>query len=176
MFQDNKDRKRFLIYYIIGSVFFLFFAWHVVICYDTIPIKEDMDIPIVNAILNGFTRVENSPFDLYFTKSFLSGMGYALLLCAIVGLALFCIKRKTRFGKEHGSAEYATEAHRKKLRDEDDDKNMIFTNDVFISMNTRKTRLNNNVLVIGGSGSGKTRFVAKPNILQANCSYNRPEG
>ena len=171
MFQDNKDRKRFLIYYIIGSVFFLFFAWHVVICYDTIPIKEDMDIPIVNAILNGFTRVENSPFDLYFTKSFLSGMGYALLLCAIVGLALFCIKRKTRFGKEHGSAEYATEAHRKKLRDEDDDKNMIFTNDVFISMNTRKTRLNNNVLVIGGSGSGKTRFVAKPNILQANCSY-----
>lgn len=50
-------------------------------------------------------------------------------------------------------------------------KNMIFTKDVFMSMDTRKTRRNNNVLVIGGSGTGKSRFMVKPNMLQANCSY-----
>ena len=50
-------------------------------------------------------------------------------------------------------------------------KNMIFSNDIYMSMDTRKTRRNNNVLVIGGSGTGKSRFVVKPNMLQANCSY-----
>lgn len=50
-------------------------------------------------------------------------------------------------------------------------KNMIFSDKVFMSMNTRKTRRNNNIMVIGGSGSGKSRFVVKPNLLQANCSF-----
>lgn len=50
-------------------------------------------------------------------------------------------------------------------------KNMIFSDDIYMSMDTRKTRRNNNVLVIGGSGTGKSRFVVKPNMLQANCSY-----
>ncbi len=38
-------------------------------------------------------------------------------------------------------------------------------------MNSSVTRRNNNVLVVGGSGSGKTRFMIKPNIMQANCSF-----
>lgn len=50
-------------------------------------------------------------------------------------------------------------------------RNIIFTNDVYMSMNGRKTRRNNNVLCIGGSGTGKSRFLVKPNLLQANCSY-----
>lgn len=49
--------------------------------------------------------------------------------------------------------------------------NMIFSKEIYMSMNTRKTRRNNNVMVIGGSGTGKSRFVVKPNMLQANCSY-----
>ena len=48
---------------------------------------------------------------------------------------------------------------------------MIFSDKVFMSMDTRKTRRNNNIMVIGGSGSGKSRFVVKPNLLQANCSF-----
>lgn len=50
-------------------------------------------------------------------------------------------------------------------------KNMIFSDEVFMSMDTRKTRRNNNVLILGGSGTGKSRFEVKPNMLQANCSY-----
>lgn len=50
-------------------------------------------------------------------------------------------------------------------------KNMIFSEKVVMSMDTRKTLRNNNVLIIGGSGSGKTRFNVKPNLLQGNCSY-----
>lgn len=50
-------------------------------------------------------------------------------------------------------------------------KNMILSQDVVLSMNTRKTMRNNNILVIGGSGTGKSRFMIKPNMLQANSSF-----
>lgn len=51
------------------------------------------------------------------------------------------------------------------------DRNMIMNEDVFLSMDTRKTLRNNNVIIFGGSGTGKSRFVVKPNILQENCSF-----
>lgn len=50
-------------------------------------------------------------------------------------------------------------------------RNIILTNDIFLSMNGRDTFRNLNVLVAGGSGSGKSRYVVKPNLLQANCSF-----
>lgn len=50
-------------------------------------------------------------------------------------------------------------------------KNMIFSKEIAMSMDTRKTRRNNNVMVIGGSGTGKSRFLVKPNLLQVNSSY-----
>jgi len=51
------------------------------------------------------------------------------------------------------------------------DNNMILTNDVLLSLNTRQHMKNLNVLVVGGSGSGKTFFYGKPNILQLNTSF-----
>jgi len=50
-------------------------------------------------------------------------------------------------------------------------RNMILSKNISMSMNGRKTQRNNNVIIIGGSGSGKSRFQVKPNILQANCSF-----
>lgn len=50
-------------------------------------------------------------------------------------------------------------------------KNMILSRDVYMSMDGRKTLRNNNVLIIGGSGTGKSRFFVKPNMMQSNCSY-----
>lgn len=50
-------------------------------------------------------------------------------------------------------------------------KNMIFSKEVYMSMDIRKTYRNNNVMIFGGSGTGKSRFFAKPNIYQANCSF-----
>lgn len=51
------------------------------------------------------------------------------------------------------------------------DNNILFTKEVFLSLNAKQHLLNFNVLIIGGSGSGKTRFFAKPNIMQLNTSY-----
>lgn len=51
------------------------------------------------------------------------------------------------------------------------DNNILLTQEVRMSLNTRQHRENLNVLVIGGSGSGKSRFYVKPNIMQLNTSY-----
>ena len=49
--------------------------------------------------------------------------------------------------------------------------NMIHSEHVRLSLEDKKTRLNNNVLIVGGAGTGKSRFVMKPNLLQENCSF-----
>ncbi len=51
------------------------------------------------------------------------------------------------------------------------DSNMLLSKNIALSMNTRKTYLNDNICVIGGSGSGKTRNHVKPNLLQMYCNY-----
>ena len=51
------------------------------------------------------------------------------------------------------------------------DENILLTEEVFLALNGRQHMMNLHVMVIGGSGAGKTRFFAKPNILQLNTSY-----
>ena len=78
-----------------------------------------------------------------------------------------------------GSAKWNTDlkAYNKRYSDppksvaNDGEKNMILTQDIFLNMDSRQTRRNNNILVVGGSGAGKSRFMVKPNILQANCNF-----
>ena len=81
-------------------------------------------------------------------------------------------KKKYRVGIEHGSARWGTAKDFERLTNKKNpDKNIILTATEQLNMDTRQTRLNNNVLVVGGSGSGKTRFFVKPNLMQMHSSY-----
>jgi type IV secretory pathway TraG/TraD family ATPase VirD4 len=73
-------------------------------------------------------------------------------------------------GKKFKEPKLAAE-YRKTMMDETYTKNIMFDNTYGLSMDGRKTRKNLHMLVIGGSGAGKTRFFVKPNILQMNSSY-----
>ncbi len=90
---------------------------------------------------------------------------------AVAALILLDLQKKYMFGKEHGTAKWGDKKDIEKIRDKDDSKNIILTKTEMLSTDTRKTRKNLNVLVVGGAGTGKSRFVAKPNLLQANTSY-----
>ena len=80
-------------------------------------------------------------------------------------------ERNYRRREEHGSAQWGSTARiNRKYADPNGANNKILLQHVAIGMDTRKHRRNLNVLVCGGSGSGKTRFYAKPNIMNANCS------
>lgn len=82
----------------------------------------------------------------------------------------------TRKGEEHGSSRWATNAEVRAFADaKDSDNNIILTQNCALALIPRrfdqKTDRNKNVMVVGGSGSGKTRYYVKPNLLQMNCSY-----
>lgn len=97
-----------------------------------------------------------------------------IFLCAYaLGLGVyFSSRRNYRRGEEHGSAKWgdAREVCRK-YRDRRLEKNKLFTQNVRIGLDARKHRRNFNTVVIGGSGAGKTRFYAKPNLMQVNTSF-----
>ena len=81
-------------------------------------------------------------------------------------------KRNYRKGEEHGSAKWGNASQlSKKYADKNKYENIILTQNTRIGLDGRKHRRNLNVLVCGGSGAGKTRFYAKPNIMQANTSF-----
>ncbi len=83
--------------------------------------------------------------------------------------------KKFREGKEYGSARWGNAKDIKPYIDEKYDNNVLFTSTERLTMNGRpsnpKYARNKNVLVIGGSGSGKTRFFVKPNLMQMHSSY-----
>lgn len=124
-------------------------------------------------LMGRFTVLVERPFSIRwtpYTPRFLLGgwRGYAC------GVALHLSTRENRRpGEEHGSAKWGVpralgEKYRDKKRP---DSNIILTQNVQMGLDGRKHRRNLNVLVVGGSGAGKTRFYAKPNIMQANTSY-----
>jgi len=84
-------------------------------------------------------------------------------------------RKKFRKDEEYGSARWGTREDIEPFIDPDPQNNVILTATESLTMNSRpkdpKTARNKNVLVIGGSGSGKTRFFLKPNLLQMHSSY-----
>jgi len=99
-------------------------------------------------------------------------MGF--ILGNTTALVLFIMlhdNRNLRHGIEHGSAVFSNESRFKKIRDKNMLNNIILTARIFLSLNHRATRINLNVLVSGGPGSGKTRFFVKPNLMQMKSNY-----
>lgn len=89
----------------------------------------------------------------------------------IWALIIITESKKYMSGIEHGSAKWATKNEKKRFQDKDDKNNIILSDEIKMSLNARKTRKNLNVLILGGSGTGKTRFYVKPNLMQLNTSY-----
>ncbi|SUN80498.1 Protein virD4 [Streptococcus milleri] len=83
--------------------------------------------------------------------------------------------KKFRQGKEYGSARWGTKKDIEPYMDEKFQNDILLTQTERLTMNGRPTNpkyaRNKNVLVIGGSGSGKTRFYVKPNLMQMHSSY-----
>ena len=76
-----------------------------------------------------------------------------------------------RPGEEYGSAKWGNACELNKRYADQNGKNVILTKRVSIGLDGYKHRRNLNILVVGGSGSGKTRFFCKPGIMSVNCSY-----
>jgi type IV secretion system protein VirD4 len=123
-------------------------------------------------ILKNLVAAVDHPLDIHWVND--SPKCLLLFVGAyVLGFGIYLsTKRNYRHREEHGSAKWgSTETINRKYRDKDPQKNKILTQNVRIGMNGRQHQRNLNVMVVGGSGSGKTRFYAKPNVMQANTSF-----
>ncbi len=115
------------------------------------------------------TEALQSPFTITLCEN--SGRTVILFLLIYgIGITVYYSTQKNfREGEEHGSAKWGTPRQLNSVLEQKE--NFLLTKRVRLGMDTHKHRRNLNTLVLGGSGAGKTRFLALPNIMEANCSY-----
>ena len=123
-------------------------------------------------IIEEFPNLINNLFGLTFCANSIKVSLFFVLIYGM-GIAMYeSTKRNYRRKEEHGSAKWGNPRFlNKKYQQYPISDNKILTQSVKIGLNGKKHRRNLNVLVCGGSGAGKTRFYAKPNIMQCNCSF-----
>lgn len=157
---------------------------------------DDEGVLDFNVLMTQFETVLTSTDTVGAHFTDFSSYSFKITLMVAFALGIYALmkytsrKRLHRKGVEHGSARWANEKEEKFLADKIEKKkggksaktekpkspfetnnNILLTQEVRMSLNTRQHRENLNVLVIGGSGSGKSRFYVKPNIMQLNTSY-----
>ena len=182
--------------YAVLAVFVIYFAASLGACFD-LSTNEEGKVDFDNLANSLETTLMDT--ELVFEQVKAGGNAVMFPVFTAFGIGLYVLMKITgkkkfhRKGEEHGSSRWANKKEiaslldkppkkkkgEKKPRDQPKpkkgefvmDNNIILTNDVKMSLNTRQTRKNLNVMVIGGSGSGKSRFYVKPNLMQANTSY-----
>ncbi|MBR8733366.1 hypothetical protein IX329_000940 [Fusobacterium necrophorum] len=130
---------------------------------------------IIDRIMVGISDIETlSYIPSLNPRDLLVGISVAALVKLIV-YSKGKNKKKYRQGKEYGSARWGESKDIAPYIDPKFENNVLITNTERLTMNSRpknpKYARNKNVLVIGGSGSGKTRFYVKPNLMQMHSSY-----
>jgi type IV secretion system protein VirD4 len=164
-----QDKKRFVLENIPYLAFFYvgnIFSHH---------IRLYVGGDIIDKIFQGLLEINSlSLIPSLHLVDIVVGIGIAVLVKSIIYFKGKNAK-KFRQGKEYGSARWGNAKDIEPYVDDKFENNILFTKTERLTMNGRppnpKYARNKNVLVIGGSGSGKTRFYVKPNLMQMHSSY-----
>jgi len=123
-------------------------------------------------IFEGFSASTSTPFRITWCEDSPRALLIFLLIYGIGIGVYYSTRRNYRRGEEHGSAKWGDAKQLcAKYADKRSSENILLTQNTRIGLDGRKHRRNLNIMVVGGSGAGKTRFYAKPNIMQGNCSF-----
>ena len=162
----TADKKK-----LISNLPFLIFFWIFDKLSYAVRLSEEN---ILISVVKGVSELTKAPLLSFHFTDISAGIIGALAVKGILYLRSKDAK-KFRKGIEYGSARWGTPEDIKPYIDEDFFSNILLTNTERLTMNSRpknpKFARNKNVLVIGGSGSGKTRFFVKPNLMQMTTSY-----
>lgn len=158
----KKDKTEEYIFLILLSIPVLWLA---------IKIAPYIDKGLINVIIY-LSDITSQPLSFELTKNTIKSIFVCMLIYGLC-IAIYLSNAKNyRRTEEYGSAKWAnTFKVNKKYATKDFFENKILSQNVRIGLNGKKHRRNLNTIVIGGSGSGKTRFYGKPNIMQCNTSF-----
>ena len=157
----QDDKKIAKLFYIIGIVPVIWTALLVA------PYINGGIIGILKNSSNIFTR----PFNISFTENSIKTVLIFLLIYILAILVYESTRKNYRRREENGSAKWGDAKELNKKYKQPNNYNKILTKNVSIGLNGKKHRRNVNVLVIGGSGAGKTFSYCKPNVMQCATSY-----
>ena len=157
-----KQNIPYLAFFYIGNIF----SYHV---------RSYTGGDVIDRIFQGILELNTMSFlPSIYLVDILTGIGVAAIIKFIIYTKGKDAK-KFRQGKEYGSARWGNKKDIEPYMDEKFQNNILLTQTERLTMNGRpsnpKYARNKNVLVIGGSGSGKTRFFVKPNLMQMHSSY-----
>ena len=156
----NQDEKIIKVFYVIGIIPVVWLA---------LLIAPNIDGGLVS-IVNNFSL--DNPFNIVFCGNSIRTI-LIFLLIYVLGIVIYeSSKKNYRRREEHGSAKWGDpKALNKKYKQYPENQNKILTQNISLGLNGRKHRRNVNVLVVGGSGAGKTFSYCKPNVMQCNTSF-----
>lgn len=160
--RHDKFSKQNILLYCLGTIPVIWLALLIA------PFMED-GLP---GLIKNFGAAMSRPFYITLCGNSLKTI-LVLLLCYGLAIGIYLsTQRNYRRREEHGSAHWGSPAQvNGKYADKIPAQNKILTQNVSVGLDGRRHRRNLNTLVCGGSGAGKTRFFAKPNLCQANSSY-----
>ncbi len=160
--RHDKFSQQNILLYCLGTIPVIWLALLIA------PFMED-GLP---GLIRNFGAAMSRPFHITLCEDSLKTV-LVLLLCYGIAIGIYLsTQRNYRRREEHGSAQWGSPVQvNRKYADKVPTRNKILTQNVSVGLDGRKHRRNLNTLVCGGSGAGKTRFFAKPNLCQANSSY-----
>lgn len=125
----------------------------------------------LGSMLQGMILALEKPNIVFCKDSLKTVLLFLLVYAGSIG-AYLSMQKNYRRGAEHGSAKWGNpQTVNRKYMQKPPKQNRLLTQQVRIGLDGKKHRRNLNVIVIGGSGAGKTRFYCKPNIMQCNTSF-----
>ena len=170
----EKKKESLLITCITGAILYVVFIFFVI--HYRIIVREQPDLGLMDAINVALTDLMTRPFMIFpFPDGVFQTVAIWTFLAALAGLLWYSsAKSKAHYdpNKVQGDAEWmkSTKDYNKKFADPKGVNDAIFSRNVKLNIDNQKTRRNQNVFIIGGSGAGKSYNFVGPNIMQANTS------
>lgn len=162
--QERVDEKKKSLF--IQSILILFLGIVLGMQYYRVAINySKVDINNIQVVLNEMLNNINKNFIFIPTADYLK----VPIIAAVVAFCYYVIRsnniKKYMPEDGYGSSRWAKKSEISRLAEKD--KNILLAKDVKLSINTRYTNINDNILVLGTAGSGKTRFYIKPNLMES---------
>ena len=162
----TSKKKPSVIFILVGAILASYFGYLIGGAWE-----KGMEL---NDFIDRFNEVCSAPLENYVNENTGKAIAIAIGIYGMAMVMYYTSQRNLMPGKEFGTARFENPQRANKiLADKDENFNRILSQNVKMSLDFRRLKLNGNILICGGSGAGKTFYEVKPNLMQMphNCSF-----